>query len=326
MIKYLMMQKRQLTVLLVLLMVLCVTMTGFAWNNKDITIVSDGQTQTIKTHLNSADGILREAGIAKGQKDAVILSTPTLQEGTTITVVRAFPVKVTVDGVTKQVMTVQTSPQALAAELGYKAPNYVPLGNANDVLQANSELSIAHITSRSVKTSERQVEVQTVREPDDQLAKGEESVVQTGTPGTEKIAEEILFENGKEVKRQIISHEPIVAMVPTIVKEGTRENVVPTAGDMRYKEIITMDASAYLPSDGGGSGITATGMVAERGVVAVDPSVIPLGTRLYIPGYGMAIAGDTGGAIIGNRIDLVMESYSEAMNFGRRSVEVYVLE
>ena len=97
-------------------------------------------------------------------------------------------------------------------------------------------------------------------------------------------------------------------------------------GIPRYHAAYTMHASAYLPSDGGGSGITATGMVARRGVVAVDPNVIPLGSRLFIPGYGEAIAADTGGAIVGNTIDLCMESYDEAIQFGRRNVEVYVID
>jgi 3D (Asp-Asp-Asp) domain-containing protein len=59
--------------------------------------------------------------------------------------------------------------------------------------------------------------------------------------------------------------------------------------------------------------------------VAVDPNVIPLGTRLYIPGYGLPLAADTGGAIIGNKIDLCMEDYHAAWEFGRRMVKVYVL-
>ena len=67
-------------------------------------------------------------------------------------------------------------------------------------------------------------------------------------------------------------------------------------------------------------------MCAAHGVVAVDPQVIPLGTRLYIPGYGNAIAGDTGGAIIGMRIDLFFEAEAEAIRFGRRKVDVYVLD
>jgi 3D (Asp-Asp-Asp) domain-containing protein len=86
-----------------------------------------------------------------------------------------------------------------------------------------------------------------------------------------------------------------------------------------------MEATAYLPTDGSGSGITATGIPARRGVVAVDPGVIPLGSRVYIPGYGVAIAADTGGAIRGQKVDLCMETYGECMNFGRRNIEVYVL-
>jgi len=72
-------------------------------------------------------------------------------------------------------------------------------------------------------------------------------------------------------------------------------------------------------------------MMAQRGVVAVDPKVIPLGTKLYIESpdgsyvYGCAVAGDTGGAIKGNRIDLFMDTYSECMQFGRRTMNVYIL-
>ena len=72
--------------------------------------------------------------------------------------------------------------------------------------------------------------------------------------------------------------------------------------------------------------IFLAGTLAHWGTVAVDPSVIPLYSRLYIPGYGFAVAGDTGGAIVGNRIDLFFPSYSDAIRFGRRTVTVYVLE
>ncbi len=88
---------------------------------------------------------------------------------------------------------------------------------------------------------------------------------------------------------------------------------------------MRMVATAYVPWCNGCSGITKTGRRAGRGVVAVDPSVIPLGTQLYIPGYGRAIAGDTGGAIVGNRIDLGYENLGAAMQFGRREITVYVL-
>ncbi len=86
-----------------------------------------------------------------------------------------------------------------------------------------------------------------------------------------------------------------------------------------------MVATAYTAGCAGCSGYTASGYRAGHGIVAVDPGVIPLGTRLYIPGYGFALAGDTGGAIHGNRIDLGFDSISDAVQFGRRPVKVYTL-
>lgn len=114
----------------------------------------------------------------------------------------------------------------------------------------------------------------------------------------------------------------VAVNLPPTNGEGTWQ---PLYYDGDYADVLTMEATAYLPTDGDGYGITATGIPATYGVAAVDPYVIPLGTRLYIPGYGEAIAADTGGAIIGYRIDLCMESYDECMQFGRRNVTVYIL-
>jgi len=89
---------------------------------------------------------------------------------------------------------------------------------------------------------------------------------------------------------------------------------------------LSMVATAYTAGCGGCSGITASGRPAGHGIVAVDPRVIPLGTRMYIPGYGHAVAGDTGGAIRGNRIDLGFNSNAAANQFGRRSITVYLIK
>lgn len=85
---------------------------------------------------------------------------------------------------------------------------------------------------------------------------------------------------------------------------------------------MTMEATAYTAT----GNLTASGTRARVGAVAVDPNVIPLGTRLYIEGYGYATAEDTGGAIKGNIIDLYMNSNSEVYNWGRRPVKVTILD
>ncbi|VBB07647.1 Hypothetical protein LUCI_2912 [Lucifera butyrica] len=92
-----------------------------------------------------------------------------------------------------------------------------------------------------------------------------------------------------------------------------------------YLYTIPVIATAYTANDEGCTGITYSGHRLRRGLVAVDPDVIPLGTRLYVPGYGVAVADDIGGAIQGNRIDLAMDSLKEAFGWGRRQVTVYVL-
>lgn len=94
----------------------------------------------------------------------------------------------------------------------------------------------------------------------------------------------------------------------------------------RSMRAISMSASAYSAYDPGNTHYTARGSLLRKGLVAVDPKVIPLGTRLYIPGYGNAIADDIGGAIKGNRIDLAFDSHGEAIQFGRQNITVYIID
>lgn len=94
----------------------------------------------------------------------------------------------------------------------------------------------------------------------------------------------------------------------------------------RYRRVLNMEASAYTCEDPGNGSYTYRGHQLRKGLVAVDPGVIPLGTRLYVEGYGYAIADDTGGYIRGNIIDLAFESRREALIFGRRTVAVYILD
>ena len=89
---------------------------------------------------------------------------------------------------------------------------------------------------------------------------------------------------------------------------------------------VHVEATAYSPMDPGLSLHTATGKFLRRGIIAVDPDFIPLGTRVYIPGYGEATADDIGGAISGNRIDIAFDTHEEALSFGRQSIDIYILD
>ena len=119
--------------------------------------------------------------------------------------------------------------------------------------------------------------------------------------------------------------ERIAEPVNEIVRKGVAQSVLTPNGYVKYKKVIYGEATAYTWG-GGASGTTSIGLWPKRGIVAVDPRQIPYYTKLYIPGYGMAIAGDTGGAIVGNRIDLFMDSLYECYQWGRRDVEIYILE
>ncbi|WP_378957081.1 peptidoglycan-binding protein [Pelosinus sp. sgz500959] len=94
----------------------------------------------------------------------------------------------------------------------------------------------------------------------------------------------------------------------------------------RSSRSMIMNASAYSAYDPGNSHYTSNGSWLRRGLVAVDPNVIPLGTRLFIPGYGYAVADDVGGAIKGNKIDIAFDTHGEAMQFGRQKITVYILD
>lgn len=168
-----------------------------------------------------------------------------------------------------------------------------------------------------------------------------EQVVQNGSDGMKKSVYQESYIDGKLVSKSLEEEIVFKQPVDKIIEVGTKEYTVATSrGGFRFDAEMDMVATAYdLSYESCGKypgdpyyGITASGTKAVPGTVAVDPSVIPLGTKLYIastdgsPDYGFATALDTGGAIKGNRIDLFMESNSDANNFGIRQVKVYILE
>jgi 3D (Asp-Asp-Asp) domain-containing protein len=172
------------------------------------------------------------------------------------------------------------------------------------------------------------------------LARNTSRIVSAGHDGLRETLLNFVSIDGRLAKGRVIATRTLTESRPRIIARGTatptemisqhinaflRNTLSRT--DRFAHAALAMIATAYTPfcSTCSGTGRGATGMLVHHGVVAVDPHVIPLGSQLFIPGYGRAVAGDTGGAIIGRRIDLAFNSYGDAMRFGRRSVTVYVL-
>jgi 3D (Asp-Asp-Asp) domain-containing protein len=116
---------------------------------------------------------------------------------------------------------------------------------------------------------------------------------------------------------------------PVVEAPATSESTPAVDASAPSSKEITVEATAYTASCEGCSGITATGINLlenpNQKVISVDPSVIPLGSKVYVEGYGEAIAGDTGGAIKGNKIDVFIPNKQDAINFGRKQLKVTIL-
>ena len=108
--------------------------------------------------------------------------------------------------------------------------------------------------------------------------------------------------------------------------EGAKTAEANGEGTVPRGEPVWVDAVAYSPEGAGMGAYTVLGLPCGRGVIAVDPDFIPLGTRVYIPGYGEAVAADTGTSIVGNIIDICFDTYDESAEFGRQQMEIYILE
>lgn len=312
-------------VLIIALLLASLLATGFVWAYKKVHIMADGQKYTVNTLYKTPHRILNNAGITIGSDDEIRLSTPSVDNGTVIEVFRAVPVSVIYQGKTMNLITGKPTVREVADQLGIpqEKVKLIPGDDARPVAGMNIR---AVTLSEKIEEQELPDLYQVVRQPDSTLEKGVEETVQAGENGLKKATVRVKFEDGIKVSTDVLSEIVAVSSKPQIIRVGTRDTVDTSRGAMRFRNIHYMEATAYLPTDGSAQGLTATGIAARHGIVAVDPDVIPLGTRVFIPGYGLALAADTGGAIVGDKIDLCVESSSEAWRFGRRTVKVYVLE
>ncbi len=279
-----------------------------------MTVEVDGETYTLFTTAATVGQTLDEMGIALYVADAI---TPPLEtvpaEGMLVTVERAVPFVVEVDGVEVAARTRAATVGEALAEAGFAlvGEDY-SLPALDAPLPADGRIRIVRVTDDM--TVERvEIPYATVYRPDPTLELDERRLLQPGVPGVEERRTRTRLEDGVAVSR--VEETPRVVQPPTdeIIAYGTKV-VVRTLdtpdGPLDYWRVIRMLATSYTPAtsskppDAPSYGLAATGVPVEKGIVAVDPAVIPYFTRVYVPGYGVGLAADTGGAVNGRRIDL----------------------
>jgi 3D (Asp-Asp-Asp) domain-containing protein len=234
------------------------------------------------------------------------------------------PIKVVVDGTS--VVSRTTLPrledilQEAGVELGPKDRVEARFDTSSDQMP---ELVVVRVNTRIV-TEEEKIPFQVKSVQDPSLAPGSTRIKQAGQDGLLMKKYEVTTENGEVVQKRKLGSEVIKEPVTQITAVGVRSKtkLASRGVSLHNKRVLKMIATAYTHT----GNPTASGVMPYVGGVAVDPKVIPLGTELYVEGYGYAKAVDTGGLIKGNRIDVFLETAKECYQWGRREVKVYILD
>lgn len=290
------------------------------------------QTQHV-TPAQTVGEFLKQRGIVPGPRDYVHPATDApIIDNMVIDYSPAVPVKIIAAGNSKTIITTAEDVGALLEEQHIQlGPHDIVRPSLADPIVPFSTIRIARVV-RWISTVKHHIAQRTVHEIDFSLPPGKTRVVKPGRPGLTESMVDYTKTDGT-LRKRVLQTRVLRKPQTRVIAEGVGTYAAIAAFAKHGLEktsyiassALSMVATAYTAGCGGCTGYTASGYRAGHGIVAVDPRVIPLGTKLYIPGYGFAIAGDTGGAIVGNRIDLGFDSLSDALQFGRRTVKVYTL-
>jgi len=316
--------------LLLLVVLAAAAAYGYSWAAKHVTLIVDDTEIGLVSLRRTVAGVLEDAGVPLHESDQM---TPGPDEpvgdGEIIRIRRAFPVTIVVDGAETNVVTTSRTVSGLLAEAE------VTLDEHDRIDPPPEALLEPHLTIRVVRvTHDYETELwriasKVTRREVDRLPQGVTEVVQPGQDGLEEVTFVTVYEDGVELGRDLVERAVVRQPVSQIVHVGTAGQTVRDGQVIEYRKALSMIATAYYwgPECTGkwADGYTYTGLEAKKGVIAVDPRVIPLGTRVYVEGYGFAIAGDIGGAIKGNRIDLCFDTLEEVHAYGMRRVTLYIL-
>lgn len=322
---------------------------------KKVIVTVDGEKQEYYTTTGTVEAFLSDQDLSFAAHDEVSHeSTQAIEDGLHIEVTKAYEVTIN-DGLRKRATwatggTVEDLLNSNDIRFNKQLDEIKPA--INEYVTDDTVITIVHVEKATDEVTEK-LAFDTVKREDSSLLKGKEKVIAEGEEGTVIKKFEVTKKNGEEVDRELVhknvkkeSKNRVVAIgtkevqqepEPELVQlsstkqnteKTTKQRTKPSSSNSDGK-VLYMTSSAYTATCSGCSGHTATGINLKANpnikVIAVDPNVIPLGTKVWVEGYGEAVAGDTGGSIVGNRIDVHVPSKAAAYKWGRRTVKVKVL-
>jgi len=301
---------------------------------KPIKVAMGDERRTIWTTADTVKELIQQENLDVTEHDQIKPALDTVIESDlSLTIDKAFQITLNVGGEKQQVWTTSTT------VADFLKNQNVTLNELDKVEPALTE-EVAEKRDITVTRVEKVTDV--VEEPiafdvvtkkDNNIEKGSQKVLESGKEGKQEKHFEVILENGKEISRKLLKTEKIQESEDRVVALGTKvvqqTSTVSRGNDSVAREFY-VTSTAYTASCNGCSGTTATGINLRANpnakVIAVDPNVIPLGTKVYVEGYGYAVAGDTGSAIKGNKIDVFFPSKSAAYRWGSKRVKIKILE
>lgn len=291
----------------------------------------NGEEKKVWTTTKTVKEFLAESEIAIKEQDQLSVPLETkIKQGLIINLDTAFQVVVNDGGEERTVWSTSTTVADFLEQQGIKLNELDRVEPGLDqMIGENVPINIVRV-EKVTDVVEEPLEFATVTQKDSNLESGKQQVVQEGKTGKVQKTYEVILENGQEVSKTLISENVMENATDKIVAVGTKEMTQLVSRGTETGKEFYVSSTAYTASCNGCSGKTATGidLHANPGakIIAVDPSVIPLGTKVYVEGYGYAIAADTGTRIKGNKIDVFFASQSDAYRWGQRTVKIKILQ
>ena len=276
--------------------------------------IEDGEQQLLETTAATVAELLGENGIRLNTADTIDpLPATSLEADMLIRITRAIPLTIQVDGQVISVVTTSSKPMEVLAEAVIElGETDTTAPGADAVLKAGDTIQVMRV-NEEFRFEVEEIPFQTVYQPSEELDLDSKAVLSNGVPGIKRRRFRIVYQDGLQIEdifdEEWVEQEP----VNQVIGYGTRINTATIdtpEGPREYWRVVHMRATAYTAASSGKSpdhpayGITASGVPAGTGVVAVDTNVVPFRSEVYVPGYGIGFVGDTGGGVKGRWIDL----------------------